>query len=753
MFGDTLSTGRLRSTVQAPFREGARTVRLGSLGPAFLIVILISVGLSAPTGSASGGGVPTSCTAGWVKISQFDNSFLWTDSGLFAVDSANWQGLVRLYENIDLDCYVVGISVRYTGPLSGGALTLTGSPLVSFTVQYPSAFTSYGSKGVNAYGDLTSWNPPAGGYITYTVATNFNINARGADEFTIKGGGVTAAVTNVKAFFSLPLDFVGSTVIAQIHVGPNKCQCRTTSIAIPGTTRPPPDTTPPATVTDLHVVSTGLNDILLGWTAPGDDGMSGRASQYDFRYSTAGPLTNANFAQGTAFAAPAPGPAGSSESLDVSGLAASTHYWFGLRTADEVPNWSLVSNSPDATTSSPAPPPDTTPPATVTDLHVTSVGSTDVLLGWTAPGDDGTSGRAAQYDLRYSTAGALTDANFAQGTVAPSPTPGPAGTSESLDVTGLASSTHYWFGLRTADEVPNWSLVSNSPDGTTSGAPPPGKTWSVYVHAHEDDWQLFMSPNTVVDYQAGHTLLFIIVTAGDGGGPARIWQAREEAAIASVPVITGTATDTSMSTTICYAGSSQVCHKIWERDYGTTVTFFMRLPDGNSDGGGFSSTGFQTIEKLRDGAIPSINAIDNSTTYTSWQDLYLTVGAIITTVAGSDPSTAVNAPDFDRTRQSFEGMGCNGCADHPDHLAVADLVYNVTIGRGAAWSREWYIDYPICFADSRYPVNMDATQYQTKKNLFMAYNDRYKALTGIDTYAQQPTFWENCFKREYSRVV
>jgi len=86
-------------------------------------------------------------------------------------------------------------------------------------------------------------------------------------------------------------------------------------------------------------------------------------------------------------------------------------------------------------------------------------------------------------------------------------------------------------------------------------------------------------------------------------------------------------------------------------------------------------------------------------------------------------------------------------------LAVADLVYNVTIGRSAAWSREWYIDYPICFADSRYPVNMDATQYQTKKNLFMAYNDRFKALTGVDTYAQQPTFWENCFKREYFRTV
>src|SRR5438445_4608629 len=296
------------------------------------------------------------------------------------------------------------------------------------------------------------------------------------------------------------------------------------------------------------------------------------------------------------------------------------------------------------------------------------------MLGWTAPGDDGMSGTASQYDIRYSTAGPLTDANFAQGTVAPSPTPGPAGTSQTVDIATLASNTHYWFALRTADEVPNWSPVSNSPDAVTSGPPPPAKTWAVYVHAHEDDWQLFMSPNTVVDYQAGHTLLFIIVTAGDAGGPTSYWQAREEAVIASVQVLTGTSTDTSKSTTICYTVTSPVCHKILERDYGTTVTFFMRLPDGNSDGGGFSSTGFQSIEKLRDGAIPSINAIDNSTTYNSWQDLYLTVGGIITTFAGPDPSPSVNAPAFDRGRPSYENMGCTGGAAHRDPHSLADPV-------------------------------------------------------------------------------
>jgi len=40
-----------------------------------------------------------------------------------------------------------------------------------------------------------------------------------------------------------------------------------------------------------------------------------------------------------------------------------------------------------------------------------------------------------------------------------------------------------------------------------------------------------------------------------------------------------------------------------------------------------------------------------------------------------------------------------------------------------------------------------------KKDTFMAYNDRLKQLTGVDTYASQPSFWENCFQREYSRSV
>jgi hypothetical protein len=48
--------------------------------------------------------------------------------------------------------------------------------------------------------------------------------------------------------------------------------------------------------------------------------------------------------------------------------------------------------------------PDTTPPAQVTDLRVEAFTETTAVLIWTAPGDEGDRGRAAEYDLRVSVA-------------------------------------------------------------------------------------------------------------------------------------------------------------------------------------------------------------------------------------------------------------------------------------------------------------------------------------------------------------
>jgi len=117
---------------------------------------------------------------------------------------------------------------------------------------------------------------------------------------------------------------------------------------------PPPDSISPADVTDL-VASTGTSNgtVDLTWSAPGDDGNTGTATTYDVRYqlATLGPLdteTEWNAAS-QATGEPAPQPAGSTENFTVAGLTPGTAYYFALKTADEVPNWSGLSNTDFAT--------------------------------------------------------------------------------------------------------------------------------------------------------------------------------------------------------------------------------------------------------------------------------------------------------------------------------------------------------------------------------------------------------------------
>ncbi len=212
----------------------------------------------------------------------------------------------------------------------------------------------------------------------------------------------------------------------------------------------------------LQAAQSTSTTITLTWTAPGDDGASGQAAQYDIRYSLS-PITDANWnAAMQADNEPLPQAAGSSESFTVTGLDPGTDYYFAIKTADEVPNWSVLSNVVLRSTDQ-----ETTPPANIASLATGAVTNSSVLLTWTAPGDDGNTGTASQYDVRYSTS-PITAANFGSATtVTGEPTPSAAGAADSFVVTGLNAETEYYFAVKTADEVPNWSGISNVVSATT----------------------------------------------------------------------------------------------------------------------------------------------------------------------------------------------------------------------------------------------------------------------------------------------
>jgi len=113
--------------------------------------------------------------------------------------------------------------------------------------------------------------------------------------------------------------------------------------------------------------------------------------------------------------------------------------------------------------------PDITPPTAITDLATSNPMPDSITLTWTAPGDDGDVGTASEYDIRYYTS-PIDEGNWDDATeVIGEPPPKSAGSEESFVVTGLSPGITYYFAIKTADEVPNWSDLSNVASGTTSG--------------------------------------------------------------------------------------------------------------------------------------------------------------------------------------------------------------------------------------------------------------------------------------------
>jgi hypothetical protein len=101
----------------------------------------------------------------------------------------------------------------------------------------------------------------------------------------------------------------------------------------------------------------GSGSVTLAWSAPGDDSLSGVATEFDLRMSTE-PLGEADFALASRIPwAPPPGPPGTTQRVTISGLVTGQTYYFALKTRDEARNWSRMSNvlgiAPGASAASP----------------------------------------------------------------------------------------------------------------------------------------------------------------------------------------------------------------------------------------------------------------------------------------------------------------------------------------------------------------------------------------------------------------
>ena len=112
-------------------------------------------------------------------------------------------------------------------------------------------------------------------------------------------------------------------------------------------------TEPPGAVTALAAQTLAHNQVRLHWVASGADGEQGTAAHYELRYATS-PITAQNFEQATAVSVGRPPRAsGTPDTVVVTGLDATTTYYFALRTRDLLGQESLLSAVVTATTLAP----------------------------------------------------------------------------------------------------------------------------------------------------------------------------------------------------------------------------------------------------------------------------------------------------------------------------------------------------------------------------------------------------------------
>ncbi|NIN98036.1 MAG: PKD domain-containing protein, partial [Anaerolineae bacterium] len=313
------------------------------------------------------------------RANNQEGTFLWklgratTDLDVLAAGDVTFT-IENYYPDTTYDVSVDGsIATSFVTDSSGG-----GSFVINFASQHNVMIDAVGEAPLDdpptASFVFSPGTPNVGEAITFDASQSSDDNGIVSYEWDFGNGDVAQGMI-VTYTYAIEGDY---DVTLTVWDGAGNTDLATSPIQV-GTAPPPADDTAPAPVTDLEAVVVNSEYVILQWGAPGDDGSIGQASIYDVRFSTAGPVDEVNFwsASPVPVTVQPPALAGSTERLNVSELSPGTEYWFALRAADEVPNWSPVSNSVGVTTPLSEVEVDDTPPA----VRITYPGQGAVLRG------------------------------------------------------------------------------------------------------------------------------------------------------------------------------------------------------------------------------------------------------------------------------------------------------------------------------------------------------------------------------------
>ncbi|MDD5109963.1 MAG: fibronectin type III domain-containing protein [Patescibacteria group bacterium] len=303
--------------------------------------------------------------------------------------------------------------------------------------------------------DTTSPTAPTG--LTATLATPTQVNlawTAATDNIVVTGyrvyrNGVTLLTVTATTYADANLAALTSYayIVAAVDAAGNISQLTPAEIII---TPPPADLTPP-TIAEIAAGTVTASSVVITWHSS-----ESSAGQVEYGLTTSYGLTS-----------PLETTPTTAHSAVLSGLLPGNTYHYRVAARDAAGN---LAQSQDFTVRTLAPTvADRTPPPVVSDLTISEVGQTALVLSWTAPVD---ASGVVSYDIRYHTA-PLTAQNFSAATrVQSGAIPAALGARQSQYISiGLVPGRTYYFGMTSTDAADNISALSNIPQATMLPAP------------------------------------------------------------------------------------------------------------------------------------------------------------------------------------------------------------------------------------------------------------------------------------------
>ncbi|MES2621317.1 MAG: hypothetical protein V4615_10740 [Bacteroidota bacterium] len=262
---------------------------------------------------------------------------------------------------------------------------------------------------------------------------------------------------------------------------------------------------------------------------------------------------------------------------------------------------------------------------------------------------------------------------------------------------------------------------------------------SVYVSAHQDDWQLFMGVNAyndIVKSSDSSRVLIVYVTAGDYSDclttsdtqPVPYFLAREQGAKNSVELAANTHKQRYEweNDTVKIHG-----HLLLRSSYKFITCYFLRLADGAIDGQRNLS-----LRNFRKNRFANNYSIDSLTRYTNWNDLSTTCSNILEFETKNSNEIFLNL---------FDTSYVYNPNDHSDHYETALIFLNAS--NTMPVKRLVYEGYN---SGNNRAANLKNLDIMKESALFAAYNQAM-----IDN--NYPSIWNNDYIRfcdkNYFRLV